>query len=297
MDALANPVFDEGMNRTATTPTTLVLGGTGKTGRRLARRLDALDRPVRIGSRRGTPPFDWNDPATWAPALAGCGAVYVAYQPDLAFPGAAEQVAGLVAAAEAGDVRRVVLLSGRNEDGALTAEAAVRASRLDWTIVRSSFFNQNFDEGFFVEPIRAGLLAFAAGAVAEPFIDADDIADVAVTAFTDDRHIGELYEVTGPRLLTFADAMDEISTAIGRQVRYVPISSADLAEGLRADGLPEAVIAAYTELFGEILDGRSAYLADGVERALGRAARDFRDFARSAAATGVWSAPVAEPVR
>lgn len=282
---------------TTTTPTTLVLGGTGKTGRRVARRLEDLGRPVRIGSRTGEPPFDWDDPSTWAPVLAGTGAVYVTYQPDLAFPGAAERIAGLVASAAAGDVRRLVLLSGRNEDGALAGEAAVRESGLDWTIVRSSFFNQNFSEGFFVDPIRAGILAFPAGTVAEPFIDADDIADVAVAAFTDDRHIGELYEVTGPRLLTFADAMAEVSAATGRSIGYVSISSDELAEGLRADGLAEAEVAAYTELFAAILDGRNARLADGVERALGRTARDFREFAQTAAASGVWDAPTPEAVR
>jgi uncharacterized protein YbjT (DUF2867 family) len=287
-------VFDADMANT--NPTTMVLGGTGKTGRRVVRRLEALGLPVRIGSRSGEPAFDWDDPATWAPALAGVDAVYVTYQPDLAFPGAAEQVAGLVATARAAGVRRAVLLSGRNEPGALAGETAVRQSDLDWTLVRSSFFNQNFSESFFVEAILTGRLAFPGGAVTEPFVDADDIAEVAVAALTDDRHTGQLYEVTGPRLLTFGEAMDAISAAAGRTVAYEPVSVGDFAAALRADGLPDDEVTFYADLFAMVLDGRNSYVTDGVERALGRAPRDFRDYAEAAAATGVWAASGSEAI-
>ncbi len=90
----------------------------------------------------------------------------------------------------------------------------------EWTILRSSFFSQNFSESFFLEPILGGEVALPAGDVPEPFVDAEDIADVAVAALTEDGHAGELYELTGPRLLTFAEAVGEISRATGRKVRY-----------------------------------------------------------------------------
>ncbi|MGH9155881.1 MAG: NAD(P)H-binding protein [Acidimicrobiales bacterium] len=269
----------------------VVLGGTGKTGRRVAARLRAADRLVRIGSRSGEPPFDWDIPATWAPALAGAGAVYVAYQPDLAFPGAAERIAGLVDAATAAGVERVVLLSGRGEAGALAAEAAVQQAGLEWTVVRSSFFDQNFSESFFVEPLVAGVVAFPAGTVAEPFIDVDDVAEVATAALTGDRHRGQVYEVTGPELLNFDDAVAAIGVATGRAIAYVPITPDAFAAGLRAEGIPDEVAVGYADLFATVLDGRNASVADGVGRALGRPPGTFLDYAAAAAATGVWDRP------
>ena len=193
----------------------------------------------------------------------------------------------------AAGARRVVLLSGRGEEEAEHAEELVKASGANWTIVRCAVFAQNFDEGVLVESVQAGTLAMPAGDVAEPFLDVDDIADVVTAALTDDRHIGQLYELTGPRLLTFHEAMAEVSAAAGRPVQYVPVSSEEFAAELRGAGLPEDEAAGLTELFAAIFDGRNESLADGVQRALGRAPRDFAEYARRAAATGAWDpAPV-----
>jgi uncharacterized protein YbjT (DUF2867 family) len=268
---------------------TLVLGGTGRTGRRIVQRLQAKGVPVRVGTPSGQPPFDWTDEATWPAALDGVGSVYVTYYPDLAVPGAAEAVASFANLAVAGGVRRLVLLSGRGEEGALRGEQALQQSGADWTIMRSAFMAQNFDESFFLEPLLAGEVAFPAGQdLAEPFIDADDIADVAVAALTDDRHIGQLYEVTDPQLLTWADAVAEIAAAAGRPIRYAPVSLEDYAALLLDNQVPADYVKMLTDVFTEVLDGRNAWLGDGVQRALGRAPRDFADYARDAAATGVW---------
>lgn len=269
--------------------TILVLGGTGKIGSRVAERLSARGVPTRLGSRSATPAFDWEDPTTWAPAVRGVDTVFVSYQPDLAFPGAADTVAAFVDQAAASGVGKLVLLSGRNEDGAVLAEQAVQHSGAAWTIVRSSFFAQNFNESFFLDAVRGGVVAFPAGNVAEPFIDADDVADVAVTALIGDTHDGQLYEVTGPRLLTFAEAVGAIAEASGTNVDYLPVTGEEYAAALRAEGLDADYVADLTELFTTVLDGRSAYVTDGVQRALGRGPRDFADYARSAAATGVWN--------
>jgi len=281
-------------HRNGTRGHTLVLGGTGKTGRRVAERLVARGMPVRLGSRSGTPPFDWEEPATWDAAVEGMASVYVAYQPDIAFPGGAERVQSFVEAAVRRGVGRLVLLSGRNEPEAEVAERAVQTSGAEWTIVRSSFFAQDFSEAFFLDPVLEGVVAFPAGDTAEPFVDVDDIADVAAEALTGDRHVGQLYEVTGPRLLTWADAVAEISAATGRQIAYVSVSGEEFAAGMADAGVPPDDVAAYTDLFTMILDGRSEYVSDGVQRALGRQPRDFRAFVRSAAATGVWDVPARE---
>jgi uncharacterized protein YbjT (DUF2867 family) len=267
---------------------TLVIGGTGKTGRRIVERLEARGIPVRIGTPSSEPPFDWLDPSTWAPAVRDVESAYVTYFSDLAFSGAADHVRAFAKVAVDNGVRHLVLLSGRNEAGALLGEQAIQESGADWTIVRSSFFAQDFSEFFFLDDVRNGRVAFPAGDTAEPFIDVEDIADVATAALTDDRHKNQLYEVTGPRLLSFADAVAEISEVTGREIRYVPISADEFASTLSQSGMPQEQVAEFVDLFTMILDGRSQYVTDGVKRALGRDPRDFADFARDAAASGVW---------
>jgi uncharacterized protein YbjT (DUF2867 family) len=266
---------------------TLVLGGTGKTGRRVVERLEARGLPVRVGSRSGKPPFDWDDRATWAPALDGAGSVYVSHYLD-ALPGAAETVGAFAEQSVASGATRLVLLSGRGEREAELVEQAVRDSSAKLTILRSTWFSQNFSETYFRDFVLEGEVALPAGDTPEPFVDADDIADVAVAALTDDRHIGQLYELTGPRLLSFAEAVQEIAEATGREIRYVPVPLDAFASEMAAQGVPDDVVDLLTYLFSEVLDGRNAHLADGVERALGRQPRDFRAYVREAAATGVW---------
>jgi uncharacterized protein YbjT (DUF2867 family) len=267
---------------------TLVLGGTGKTGRRVAERLTARGLPTRIGSRSAEPPFDWEDQSTWAPALQGVGSAYISYYPDLAIPGAAAAVSSLAEVAIEQGVRRLVLLSGRGEEEAQRAERALQETDTDWTIVSAAWFMQNFSENYMLESIQAGELVLPAGDEPEPFVDADDIADVAVAALTDDRHIGELYELTSPRLLSFPEAVGEIADATGREIRYVSVSAQDYEAVMEEEGVPAEFRSFLNYLFSEVL-GRNAYLTDGVQRAIGREPRDFTEFARDAAASGVWT--------
>jgi uncharacterized protein YbjT (DUF2867 family) len=275
------------MNDNTRQEPTLVLAGTGKIGRRVVERLTARGLPVRIGSRSGEPRFDWDDRSTWAPALEGIGSVYVAHHWD-ALPGAAETLGSFAELAVASGVPRLVLMSGRGEEEADRGQQAVRDSGAELTILSSTWFAQNFSEDYWREMVQAGELALPAGDTPEPFVDVEDIADVAVAALTDDRHIGATYELTGPRLLTFAEAVREISRAVGREIRYVPISTEDFAAASAEQGVPSEVVEMLSLIFEEVLDGRNARLADGVQRALGREPRDFSDFARDAAATGIW---------
>ena len=268
---------------------TLVLGGTGKTGRRVVQRLTARGEPVRIGSRSGGLPFDWEDPATWPPALEGVQAAYLSYYPDLAAAGAAEAIGSFAEMAVHSGTQRLVLLSGRGEAEALAGEKALADSGADWTVLRCSWFNQNFSESFLRAPVLSGHVVLPAAAVSEPFVNADDIADVAAAALTQAGHTGQTYELTGPRLLTFAAAVAEIAAATGHTVSYTPIPAAEYAEALAADGVAAEVIDLLTYLFTTVLDGRNAHLGDGIQQALGRPARDFTDYARDTAATGIWN--------
>ena len=277
---------------TTTTPAdlTLVLAATGKTGRRVADRLEQRGVPVRRGSRSAAIPFDWDDRTTWAPALEGVRRVYVAYTPDLAVPAAPDAIRAFTELAKQSGVERLVLLSGRGEEEAQNCERIVQDCGLEWTIVRASWFFQNFDEGAFADFVNAGEVALPIGDVREPFIDCDDIADVAVAALVEDRHVGELYEVTGPRAMTFAEAVAEVAAAVGRDVHYSTIPLGAFTDGMEQLGVPGDKIELMTYLFTTVLDGRNERTTDGVQRALGRAPRDFATFAREAAAAGAWSA-------
>jgi uncharacterized protein YbjT (DUF2867 family) len=266
------------------TNTTLLLGGTGKTGRRVAARLADRGIDVRIGSRRGTPPFDWTDESTWPRVLDGVRSLYVTYYPDLAIPGAADQVNALTELAVARGVEQIVLLSGRGEEVAQAAERALQNAGAAWTVVACSWFNQNFSEDFGLDFVLAGDILIPGGDMVEPFVDADDIADVVAEALTDPRHRGVRYELTGPRALSFAEVAAELTRATGRTIGYTAVPPEDYDSVLRAHDMPPEL----GEIFANVLDGRNAQPTDGVQQALGRPPRDFADYARETAAKGVW---------
>lgn len=269
--------------------TVLVVGSTGKTGRRVAARLTGRGVNLRHGGRAASPPFDWTNRATWPAALYGVDAAYVTYYPDLAIDGAAADIKAFTDIAAASGVRHLVLLSGRGEPEAQRCEEIVRRCGLDWTLIRATWFSQNFDENYLLEPIVAGEVVLPADGVGAAFIDADDIADVAVAALTGDGHTGQLYELTGTRAWTFPEAIAEIARATGRNItyRYIPVE--EYAAILRTAEVPPEFVDLLVYLFSEVLVEANATIADGVTRALGRPPREFADYVRETAATGVWA--------
>lgn len=267
---------------------TLVLGGTGKTGRRIAAALEAKGVPIRIGSRSASPAFDWLHEASWDACLQDVEAVYINYAPDLAMPGSTDAIQALIDRAKGHGVKRLVLLSGRGEAEAQACERIVQESGVEWTIVRASWFNQNFSEGAFLEMVLAGQITLPAGDIPEPFVDVDDIAEVAVAALTEPGHAGEVYEVTGPRLMTFADIATELSKATNREIVYIPVPHDTFVAGVKESGAPKEVVWMLDYLFNTVLDGRNAHRTDGIQRALGRPPKDFAEYAQAVAATGLW---------
>ncbi|MET1058637.1 MAG: NmrA family transcriptional regulator [Nocardioides sp.] len=276
---------------TTTTPSVTVLGGTGHAGRRVVRRLRHRGTPVRVGSRTGVPGFHWERPETWAPWLDGADAAFVAYTPDLALPGADETMAALGAEARRHRLGRLVLLSGRGEPRAARSELALRSGGVPVTVLRSSWFAQDFSEHFLLDPVLAGILALPTADVPEPFIDLEDLADVAVEMLCRPQPADTTLELTGPRLLSFADAAAELSQVTGRRIEVVSVPPAEFVAGAVAAGVPPGEAAALAELFAEVLDGRNASVSEDVARVLGRPATDFAAFARRTADTGAWDLP------
>jgi uncharacterized protein YbjT (DUF2867 family) len=282
---------DETNSTRGTEGLTLVLGGTGKTGRRVVERLAHRRVPTRVASRSANPSFDWNDQSSWDAVLDGVTAAYVSYAPDLAIPGATDSIRAFVERAVEKGVQRLVLLSGRGEVEAQLCESIVQDAGIEWTVVRASWFNQNFSEGEFLDMVLAGAITLPAGGVPEPFVDVDDIADVAVAALHEDGHDGQIYELTGPRCLTFSEAVGEIASATGREIQYIQIPHEAFAAGIAESGAPDDIAWLLDYLFSTVLDGRNAHVCDGLQRALGREPTDFAEYARRIAATGVWDIP------
>jgi uncharacterized protein YbjT (DUF2867 family) len=272
--------------------TALVLGATGKTGRRIVARLRLHGTPVRAASRSSLTRFDWSDPGSWDAALQGIAVAYVVA------PGVPGPVHEFVARAEAAGVQRLVLLSGRGADtwgdstfglDMRSAEDAVRGSALEWTILRPSNFDQNFDEDVFHAPLVRGELALPAGAVPEPFIDIEDVADVAATVLTEPgRHAGRIYELTGPRAITFGEAVDLISRVSGLPITYKQLSAAEYTATLVEEGLSEDDAHHIAEMFVLMERGLLTAATDGVATVLGRAPRTFEDYVVRTAAAGAW---------
>ncbi len=266
----------------------LVLGGKGKTGRRVAERLISLGKTIRIGSRNEKPSFDWENQETWTGALDGMDTVYITFQPDLAVPGAVKTIGRFTSQAVKSGIKKMVLLSGRGEKEAQLCEQEVINAGADWTVIRSDWFNQNFSESFFLDPILAGHVALPRGEALVPFVDTDDIADVVVESLLDDNHVGKVHELTGPRLLTFEQVTAEISKVTGRDIKFQSITIDEYTKMLGEYQVPEDYIWLIKYLFTEVLDGRNSSVTNDIEKVLGRKAKDFSEYARETAATGIW---------
>lgn len=263
----------------------LITGGTGKTGRRVLRLLG--ERGV-SASRSGTPPFDWSDPTTWPAVLQNVTALYLVH-PNLGSPQAAEDVAAFARQAATAGVRRAVLLSAPTaEEYYVQAEHALGEAGLELTVIRPRWFFQNFSEDFLHDAVLSGELRLPAGDGAEAFIDAEDIAAVAVAALTEDGHADGSYELAGPRLMTFADIVGELSQATGRDIRYVPLTTEVYVDEQRQQGVPEEWVQLSADFYEPIRSGGLATLTTDVQHVLGRPPADFSEYAQRTAVQGVW---------
>ncbi|RIV68580.1 NmrA family NAD(P)-binding protein [Flagellimonas aequoris] len=267
----------------------LVIGGTGKTGRRVAESLTQSGYNVRIVGRKTNPAFDWENPSTYDIALKDMDRAYIVYYPDLAVPGSRDAITTLTEKALAAGLEKVVLLSGKGETEAEACEGIVANSGLNYTLVRASWFNQNFSEGAFLEFILNGTVALPMPEAKIPFVDVDDIADVVSKVIVDDTYNGQTITVTGPQKRTFKEVVDLMAEASNKQIQFVPISIDEFKDGMRKAGLPDSHVWLFGYLFQEVLgNSDNQEISDDVAKVLGRPARDFESFALETAASGIW---------
>lgn len=268
----------------------LVIGGTGKTGRRVVEQLQKKGIEPRVGSRSAIPSFDWDNKDTWVEALGGIEKMYVTYYPDLAVPGAKEAIESLTYLAKELGVKKMVLLSGKDEIEAEACEKIVMNSGIGYTIVRASWFNQNWSESFFLESILSGEVALPMSDVLIPFVDANDIAEVAATVLLDDTYNSKIIEVTGPELITFKDIIDIISKTSKRSLNFYNITLEQYIDGMKKMQIPNDVVWLIEYLFSNVLTNpKNKLIANDIEQVLGRKAKTFIEYAQETAKTGVWS--------
>ena len=266
----------------------LIVGKHAKTGWRVDRLLQEQGIETRAVSRSTSPAFDWEDQGTWQAAMQGTRSAYITYHPDLAIPAAEQAIKDFVELAKRSGLEHLVLLSGRGEDGARRAELVLENSGLDWNVVRANWFMQNFSENFMIEGILNGELMLPAGDIPEPFVDVDDIAEVAVAVLTRPELRNRVFEVSGPRAMYFAECVEEISKAVGYSIKYTQVPVDAFVEGMRQTGAPDNLLWLMRELFTVVLDGRNVQPTHGIEEALGRPATDFRSYVQKALKSGAW---------
>ena len=268
----------------------LVLGANGKTGKRVVDRLQLRNEvEIIMGSRTAKTPFDWENPGTWPAVLNGADTVYITFQPDLAVPAATEIIQEFTVLATRLGVQKMVLLSGRGEKEAQVCEEIVKASAKNWIIVRASWFNQNFSESFFLEPLLAGFVALPRAEALEPFTDADDIAAVVTECLLNDKHNGQTYELTGPELLSFPEAVSIIAKASEREIQFQSLTLEEYIQMLREYQVPEDYIWLVNYLFEQVLDGRNSSITNDIEKVTGRKPTDFATYAKETAKSGIWN--------
>ena len=268
----------------------VVIGGTGKTGKRVAKNLKETGHHVQVVGRSTNPPLNWEKPETYDAVLDGMDRAYIVYYPDLAVPGSRDAISTLTEKAKKAGLQKVVLLSGKGETEAEACEGIVANSGLDFTLVRASWFNQNFSEGAFLEFVQDGVVALPMPEARIPFVDANDIADVVSKVLVDDFYNGQTITVTGPEMRTFEEVVGIMGKASHRKLQYVPISIEEFKEGMRKAGLPDAYVWLFGYLFKEVLGNPdNQEISYDVEKVLGRKAIDFTEYADKVAATGIWN--------
>ncbi|WP_299336306.1 NmrA family NAD(P)-binding protein [uncultured Psychroserpens sp.] len=275
----------------------LVIGGTGKTGRRVAENLVQLGHNVRVVGRKTNPAFDWENTDTYDAALKDMDRAYIVYYPDLAVPGSRDAISSLTEKALEAGLEKVVLLSGKGETEAEACEEIVANSGLNYTLVRASWFNQNFSEGAFLEFVLNGAVALPMPEARIPFVDANDIADVVSKVMVDDTYNGQTITVTGPQKRTFKEVVEIMAEATNKHIQFIPISIDEFKEGMRKAGLPDSYVWLFGYLFQEVLGNpENQDVSHDVAKVLGRPAIDFESFARETAATGIWNQTVTETI-
>src|SRR6478735_6523535 len=267
----------------------LVLGSTGKTGRRVTEQLQRLQIPFIAGSRNGKPSFNWEDASNWQQVLKDVETVYITFQPDLAMPGSTEKISLFVQHAKQANVKKLVLLSGRGEKEAGRCEQVIINSGLNWVVVQSSWFMQNFSENFLLDAVLNNEILLPEIKALEPFIDVDDLAEMIVKVLIDDKYDKQIYEFTGDELLSFKTATELIAAGTKRKISYTEMDMEAYAALLRSFMLPESYTWLIQYLFSEVLDGRNEFITNDVEKILNRKPVTFAAYVDKTLKTGIWN--------
>ena len=277
----------------------LVTGATGTIGSSTVKALKAKGARFKVAVRSPekardlgveTVAFDWDKPETFGPALQGVEKLFMLTPTT---DKQDEHAKSLVDAAKKAGVKHIVKLSvigADNEPGImfgrahLAGEKAIKASGIAWTMLRPTFFSENFITFYGVDPKKDSTVYLPHGQGKTVWVDPRDVGEVAAAVLTTPGHEGKTYELTGPEALDNHQVLAIFSQALGHKYNYVDVPEAAAIKGMTDMGMPKAMVDGMMELNNIIKQGWAAAPGNGVKEVLGRPARTVKDFATDYAA-------------
>jgi uncharacterized protein YbjT (DUF2867 family) len=279
----------------------LLTGASGTIGRATMAALRAAGKDFKVAARTpsklnalGVPgvPLDWDELGSYLPAMQGVDRLF------LLTPNSERQagyVLQAVAAARRAGVKHIVRLSvmGADADPGIilgrqhfAAEREIRASGIAWTMLRPSFFMDNFINYYGVDPTGDSEVFLPNGDGKAAWIDPADVGEVAARVLGDDSHAGKVIDMTGPELLSTAEALAVMGSVFGHRYTYTDVPEQAARQAMEAKGMPLWMVDAFLELNALVRLGYAANLAHGVQDVLGRPPRTMREWAERLKAAG-----------
>jgi uncharacterized protein YbjT (DUF2867 family) len=272
----------------------LLTGATGTIGRATMTALRAANAAFKVAARNpaelhalGVPSvaFDWDQLSSYLPALQGVDRLF------LLTPNSERQVGYIlqaVAAAKRAGVRHIVRVSVMGADAEpgiilgrqhFAAEREIRASGIGCTMLRPTFFMDNFIRYYGVDPHKDSQVYLPNGDGKAAWVDPADVGEVVAKVLCTDSYAGSVIDLTGPELLSTAEALSVLSSVLGHRHTYVDVSEQAAREAMEKTGMPAWLADAFLELNALIRQGHAAALTSGVQQVLGRPPRSMREWA------------------
>lgn len=264
----------------------LVTGATGTIGQALIKQLQTKNADFVAGVRNveeakkklpsvsNFVEFDFSNSATYEGAVENIDSVFVLGPPIVL--NLEELVAPFLDFLKGKGINRVVYLSALGSENMklltfhTTLTQKIKDDGFDYTILKPSFFAQNFKNYEWENITERGVVYVPAGTGKAGFVDVNDIAAVAAAALTEDGHSGKTYEITGPEILGYQDAANLLSEVMGKQIVYPNPTPEEFGATLKQAGAPDFIASYMIDVYSMILNNHVNVLSNHVEEVTGK---------------------------